>query len=175
MEIITGITVDNTGSDIEISHKTILATDEIRKIIGIASDHAGYELKEYLKQQLSGEYEFIDFGTTSTDSVDYPDFIHPLAAKINSGELSQGIIICGSGNGVSMTANKYPNVRAALCWEVELALLAREHNNANILSLPARFISKELAMNIVNAFLSTDFAGGRHQRRVEKINQISNE
>ncbi len=140
--------------------------------IAIASDHAGYELKEYIKQNLDKKFNFKDFGTNSTESVDYPDFIHPLAHEIDKGNIEFGIIICGSGNGVSMTANKYPNVRAAICWNPELAALARKHNDANILALSARFITKENAMQIVNTFFSTDFEGGRHLRRVEKINKV---
>ncbi|MDD4141583.1 MAG: ribose 5-phosphate isomerase B [Bacteroidales bacterium] len=141
--------------------------------IGMGCDHAGFELKEYLKTYLNKEgYKVIDFGTNSTASVDYPDFIHPLASKINNGEILRGVIICGSGNGVAMTANKYPNVRAAICWNEELSALARQHNDANVLSLPARFISKEEALKILKIFLSTDFEGGRHLRRVEKINNL---
>ena len=110
-----------------------------------------------------------DFGTHSTESVDYPDMIHPLATAIEKGEFPLGIILCGSGNGAQMTANHHHNVRAALCWNVELAKLARQHNDANIMSLPGRFIGKELAWEMVQAFLSTEFEGGRHIRRVEKI------
>ena len=143
------------------------------KLIGIACDHAGFLLKEKIKKYLqNSDYEVIDFGTNSEESVDYSDFIHPLASKINNGEIIRGIIICGSGNGVSMTANKYPNVRAALCWEEEISTLARKHNDANILSLPARFIPEELAKKIVFSFLNTDFEGGRHEKRVDKINKI---
>ncbi|MDL2239547.1 ribose 5-phosphate isomerase B [Bacteroidales bacterium OttesenSCG-928-K03] len=144
----------------------------MKKHIGIACDHAGFSLKEKIKDLLKNDYEVIDFGTNSEESVDYPDYIHPLASKINKGELTRGIIICGSGNGVAMTANKYPNVRAAICWKEEIAVLARQHNDANILSLPARFISDEEANKIVRAFLNTNFEGGRHQGRVDKINKI---
>ena len=144
--------------------------DKLR--LGIASDHAGYELKEYIKSELSDEIDFIDFGTDSEDSVDYPDFIHPLANRVNNGDIKTSIIICATGNGVAMTANKYPNVRAALCWNVDIATLARQHNDANIISLPARFISKEYAIELIRVFLVTEFKGGRHQRRVEKINKI---
>jgi len=136
----------------------------------IASDHAGFELKELIKSQLSSFCEWEDFGTSSCESVDYPDYIHPLAKKIALSEDLKGIIICGSGNGVAMTANKHSNVRAALCWSPEIAALARKHNNANILALPARFISHETAFNIINTFFSTDFEGGRHLFRVNKIN-----
>lgn len=140
------------------------------KIIPMACDHAGYELKEYLKKYLTEKgYEIKDFGTYSSDSVDYPDMIHPLAKEINEGVYEIGVIMCGSANGVSMVANKYPNIRCALCWEEEIAKLAKQHNNANIISLPARFISQEKASLILDAFLTTDFEGGRHQKRVDKI------
>lgn len=136
----------------------------------IAADHAGFETKEYIKQQLVKDgYTFKDFGTFSTESMDYPDVVHPLATLINQGKYPMGIVICGSGNGVNMTANKYPNVRSALCWNTELAALARQHNNANVLALPARFIDKELALNIAKTFLTSSFEGGRHERRVNKI------
>ena len=140
------------------------------KIIYIGSDHAGFALKEQVKDKLLHDgYEVKDYGTHSEESMDYPDVAHPLASDINSEKAETGILICGSGNGVSMVANKYPHVRAALCWNKELAALARQHNNANILSLPARFISVGTAFDIVDTFLSTGFEGGRHQRRVEKI------
>ena len=140
------------------------------KLIGMAADHAGYELKEALKTVLAEMgYEVKDFGTHSTESMDYPDVAHPLASGIENGEFCCGIAICGSGNGISMTINKHKGVRAALCWTTELAALARQHNDANVLSLPARFIPQELAVEIVKTYLATDFEGGRHQRRVEKI------
>lgn len=140
------------------------------KVIPMACDHAGFELKEFLKSALTErELEIKDFGTYTSDSVDYPDMIHPLAKEINAGNYEFGIIMCGSANGVSMVANKYQNVRCALCWEEEIAQLAKQHNNANIISLPARFISKEKALSIVDAYLNTEFEGGRHQKRVEKI------
>ena len=140
------------------------------KVIPMACDHAGFELKEFLKSTLIERgLEIKDFGTYSSDSVDYPDMIHPLAKEINDGNFEFGIIMCGSANGVSMVANKYPNVRCALCWQEEIAQLAKQHNNANIIALPARFISKEKALSIVDAYLNTEFEGGRHQRRVEKI------
>lgn len=138
--------------------------------IMIASDHAGYELKEKLKTCFSENIDFEDYGTHSAESVDYPDYVHPLAALLSEYPDKRGIIICGTGNGVAMTANKHPNVRAALCWEKEIAELARKHNDANILALPARFISFEKALEITDAFLNTSFEGGRHQRRIEKIN-----
>jgi ribose 5-phosphate isomerase B len=140
------------------------------KIIPVACDHAGFELKEFLKSALTERgLEIKDFGTYTSNSVDYPDMIHPLAKEINAGNFEFGIIMCGSANGVSMVANKYQNVRCALCWEEEIAQLAKQHNNANIISLPARFISKEKALSIVDAYLNTEFEGGRHQKRVEKI------
>ncbi|MGM0582845.1 MAG: ribose 5-phosphate isomerase B [Bacteroidota bacterium] len=140
------------------------------KKIAIGSDHAGYELKEYIKSRLiESGYALIDYGTNSEDSMDYPDSVHPLAKDINDGRLTIGILICGSGNGVSMTANKYPNVRAALSWIPEIAALAKQHNNANVLAMPGRFVGKEIAWEIVNTYLNADFEGGRHQRRVEKI------
>ncbi len=140
------------------------------KTIGIASDHAGFELKEILKNYLLGEnYEVIDFGTHSTESMDYPDVAHPLALAVERGDVYPGIAICGSGNGISITVNKHAGVRAALCWTPELSKLAREHNDANILSLPARFITADVALEIVRIFLNTPFEGGRHQNRVDKI------
>lgn len=138
--------------------------------IGIASDHAGFELKEFLKPYLkSMRYEIIDFGTHSADSMDYPDTAHPLAKALERGEVEYGIAICGSGNGIAMTLNKHQGIRAALCWNPELGALARQHNDANVLSLPARFISQEMALEIVKSFLSAEFEGGRHKRRVDKI------
>lgn len=143
------------------------------EIIPIASDHAGFELKEEVKSYLASKgIETKDFGTFSADSVDYPDFAHQVGAAVNRGEYGRGIVICGSGNGVQMTVNKYPNVRCALCWNEEIAQLARQHNDANILSMPARFIPADVALKIVDIFLSTPFEGGRHQRRVEKINKL---
>lgn len=145
----------------------------MNEIIPIASDHAGFELKEKVIKFLSSKnIDTKDFGTYSSDSVDYPDFAHEVGSAINKGEYKRGIVICGSGNGVQMTVNKYPGVRCALCWNEEIASLARQHNDANILSLPARFIPEELALKIVDIFLNTDFEGGRHQRRVEKINKL---
>ena len=138
--------------------------------IGIASDHAGYELKEILKDELAFlGYQTEDFGTNSPASMDYPDVAHPLARAVESGELPLGIAICGSGNGISMTVNKYPGIRAALCWNEELAKLARNHNNANILSLPARFITHQEAIAILKSFLAASFEGGRHETRINKI------
>ena len=137
--------------------------------IAIAGDHAGYELKEIIKNHLKDKYEVQDFGTHSLDSVDYPDFVHPAASSVEIGENELGILICGSGQGVSMTANKHQKIRCALCWEVELAELAKQHNDANMVAIPARFVSEELAVKIIEAFLTTEFEGGRHQNRVDKI------
>ena len=140
------------------------------KTIGLACDHAGYELKEYVKQLLNEKgLPYTDFGTYSTESCDYPDFAHALANAFEKGEVYPGIAICGSGNGIAMTLNKHQKVRAALCWNEEIARLARAHNDANILVMPGRFISKEEATKAVNIFLSEPFEGGRHQRRIDKI------
>ena len=143
------------------------------KIIAIACDHAGYEMKEFVKKELEKmSYKIKDYGTFSADSVDYPDMVHPLGRDINNGTYEKGIVICGSGNGVQMTVNKYPNVRCALCWLGEIAALARQHNDANIISIPARFLSETTILEIVKNFLNTDFEGGRHQTRVDKISKI---
>lgn len=136
--------------------------------IAIGGDHAGFEYKEVLKNFLK-DYEVKDFGTHSLDSVDYPDFAHPVASAVESGEFEYGILLCGSANGVAITANKHQNIRAGLCWENEVASLVRKHNNANILCIPARFVSEELAKEITTTFLNTAFEGGRHQNRVDKI------
>jgi len=139
----------------------------------MATDHGGFAMKEYLKKELTkAGYKVKDFGTFSEESVDYPDYIHPLANEVNKGVLKRGIILCGSGNGAQMTANKYMNVRAALCWNEEQARLARQHNDANIISLPGRFIAFDLAWEIVQLFLNTPFEGGRHLRRIKKIPKI---
>lgn len=138
--------------------------------IAMACDHAGYEYKEKLKQYLSGKgYEVKDFGTHSEDSMDYPDTAHPMALAVENGEFDKGIAICGSGNGISMTMNKHQGIRCALCWTPEIAWLARLHNDANVVGLPARFIPYEEAQEIVDRFLATEFEGGRHQNRVDKI------
>ena len=142
----------------------------MKKVLALGSDHAGFRLKEFLKKYLTEKgFEIVDFGTGSEKSVDYPDIAHPLAKAINENQYKTGILICGTGNGVSMVANKYPNVRAALCWRSELAELARLHNDANILSLPARFITFDEAIKVVDLFLSTSFEGNRHQIRIDKI------
>ncbi|WP_316825742.1 ribose 5-phosphate isomerase B [Pedobacter miscanthi] len=136
--------------------------------IAIGADHAGFEYKEILKDFLQ-DYEVKDFGTYSESSVDYPDFAHPVAAAVENGEFTYGILLCGSANGVAITANKHQHIRAGLCWENEVASLVRKHNNANVLCIPARFVSEELAKQITTTFLTTEFEGGRHQNRVEKI------
>ncbi len=147
--------------------------NDFGNILGIASDHGGYEMKQFLIEKLNKSgYQIKDFGTNSEASVDYPDFIHPIAQEINSGELDRGIILCGSGNGAQITANKYPQVRAALGWSEEQAKLSREHNDANILSLPGRFVTFDLAWKMVQIFLNTEFEGGRHALRVNKIAQL---
>ena len=137
--------------------------------LAIACDHAGFDFKEIIKAKLGAKFEIQDFGTYSNDSVDYPDFVHPAATSVENGENEVGILICGSGQGVSITANKHQEIRCALCWDVEVAELARQHNNANMVAIPARFVSEELAIKIVEKFLSTEFEGGRHQNRVDKI------
>lgn len=140
------------------------------KSLAIGCDHAGYELKEYLKKELTERgFEVKDFGTNSEDSTDYPDYAHPLASSVEGGENHLGILICGSGNGINMTANKHQGIRSALCWTAEIAELARLHNNANVVALPARYISQEEGLQIVDTFLGTEFEGGRHERRVGKI------
>lgn len=139
--------------------------------IAIGADHAGFELKEHLKKWLAQNGHLAkDFGTYSIESADYPDFAHPVALAVEKNEFTLGLLICGSGNGVAITANKHPGIRAAVCWKEELAVLAREHNDANILCLPARQITSELAEKITNRFLNSSFEAGRHSRRVEKIN-----
>lgn len=137
--------------------------------LAIGSDHAGFEYKEKLKQFLSTKAEVKDFGTYSESSTDYPDFAHPVAAAVERKEFDLGILLCGSANGVAITANKHQGIRAAICWEVELASLARRHNDANVLCIPARFIDFKLAQEIVNQFITTAFEGGRHAMRVNKI------
>jgi ribose 5-phosphate isomerase B len=143
------------------------------KPLALAGDHAGYELKSFLVKVLTSEnYNLVDLGPNSTESVDYPDFAHKLGKAVNDGVYSRGIAICGSGNGVNMVVNKYPGVRGALCWNREQAELTRRHNDANILSLPGRFIDFDDAIKAVKLFLNTDFEGGRHQLRVEKISHL---
>ncbi|MBU1010079.1 MAG: ribose 5-phosphate isomerase B [Bacteroidetes bacterium] len=144
----------------------------VSKTIAIGSDHGGYEMKEFIRKKLvAAGWDVKDFGTDSTQRVDYPDIIHPIASAVNGGVYEKAIILCGSGNGAQMTANKYPHVRAALCWNQEQASLSREHNDANVLSLPGRFIAFDVAWEMVLLFLNTDFEGGRHQLRVDKISK----
>jgi ribose-5-phosphate isomerase B len=138
--------------------------------VGLACDHAGYEMKEFVIGLLEAEgIAYKDFGTYSTDSVDYPDYAHPLATAVEKGECYPGIAICGSGNGITITLNKHQGIRAALCWNEEIARLARLHNDANIVSMPGRFIDQVMAAKIVETFLNTEFEGGRHQKRIDKI------
>ena len=140
------------------------------KTIGLASDHAGFELKEFVKQWLEQKgWEYKDFGTYSTASCDYPDFAHPLAEAVDAGECYPGIAICGSGEGISMTLNKHQGIRAALCWIPEIARLARQHNDSNVLVMPGRFIDTATADQIMTEFFNTAFEGGRHQARIDKI------
>lgn len=138
--------------------------------LAIGNDHAGSDLKKKIVNLLKDQnIEVVNYGTDQNESVDYPDFAHPVGKSIQENKVDLAIVICGSGNGVNMVVNKYPKVRSALCWNTELAALARSHNNANILAIPARFVSEEVAMEMVNTFLTTPFEGGRHQNRVEKI------
>jgi ribose 5-phosphate isomerase B len=140
------------------------------KKIGLASDHAGFELKQFVKKWLEAKgWEYEDFGTYSAESCDYADFAHPLGFAVEAGECYPGIAICGSGNGINMTLNHHQGIRSALCWEPEIAHLARQHNDANVLVMPGRFISTEVADQILNEFFNTEFEGGRHIRRIEKI------
>ncbi|MFV0417637.1 MAG: ribose 5-phosphate isomerase B [Dysgonomonas sp.] len=143
------------------------------KPIGLASDHAGFELKKYIIG-LFDEHgiKYTDFGTYSSDSVDYPDFGHKLGSAIDNGECDFGIAICGTGNGINMTLNRHKSVRSALCWNAEIAKLARLHNNANVLTLPGRIVSQKEAYDMIVAFFNTDFEGGRHQGRIDKITCI---
>lgn len=143
-----------------------MSTDKIK--IAIGSDHAGFEYKEMLRSYLA-DYEVKDFGTYSLESADYPDFAHPVASAVESMEFTFGILVCGSANGVAITANKHQRIRAAICWLNEIAALARQHNNANVLCIPARFVSEELAKEMTTTFLHTAFEGGRHQNRVNKM------
>jgi len=141
--------------------------------IFVASDHAGVELKEFIVRYLQEQGHAIhDYGAHAVESVDYPDYAHQVASAVSSTEHAVGILICGTGNGMSMVANKYGGVRCALCWNVEIALLARQHNNANILAMPARFVSAHEAIEMVACFLATEFEGGRHQARIDKIELV---
>ena len=138
--------------------------------ISIGNDHAGPEYKKAIMEMLKAKgHEVTNYGTDSADSVDYPDFGHPVATDVETGKAQLGIVICGSGNGINMTVNKHQGIRAALCWTKEIAALARQHNDANIISIPARYTSINQAVEMVETFLNTDFEGGRHQNRVDKI------
>ena len=138
--------------------------------IAIGGDHAGFDLKLKVIEKLQNEgHEVKDFGPYSSESCDYPDYVHPLAQGVEKGEFTFGIVICGSGNGVNMVANKYQGIRSGLCWEAGLAEMTRLHNDANVLAVPARYISEELGLQIVDTFINTEFEGGRHQKRVDKI------
>lgn len=139
------------------------------KNIAIASDHAGHETKEFLKRKLKADYNMVDFGAFFKESVDYPEFAHPAASSIEKGDCELGILICGTGNGMQMSANKHEGIRAGLAWNPEIAALTKQHNNANIVAIPARFVSPEEALEIAKAFLEAEFEGGRHQKRVDKI------
>ena len=140
------------------------------KTIGLCSDHAGFELKEQVKAWLESiGLSYQDFGSHSTDSCDYPDYAHPMAQAVEAGNVYPGIAICGTGNGIGMTLNKHQGIRAALCWNAEIAQLARAHNDANVLVMPGRFISWDEAEKILEVFFATEFEGGRHQRRIDKI------
>jgi ribose 5-phosphate isomerase B len=143
---------------------------EIDEIIAIGSDHAGFDYKQELVTYLEEKgYQVKDMGVYENKSADYPDFAHPVAYAVEKREVSAGILVCGSGNGVAITANKHQGIRAALCWQPEIARLAREHNNANIICLPSRFVPVDMAKEMVNIFLSSSFEGGRHQARIDKI------
>lgn len=140
-----------------------------RQKVVIGCDHAGFEMKEHIKKHLSDRFEFIDKGTFSADSVDYPDFAHAVALAVESGEFEKGILLCGSANGVAISANRHKGVRAAICWMPEIATLARQHNNANILCIPARYVGDNDTYKMIDIFFTTAFEGGRHLKRVEKI------
>jgi len=141
-----------------------------KKKVAIGCDHAGFPYKAAIIRHLEDAgYELLDFGTNSIDSVDYPDHVHPLAASIENGNAAAGILLCGSGNGVAITANKHKQIRAALVWRDDIAALARQHNDANVICLPARFISQNEAIHFTDVFLHTEFEGGRHKQRVDKI------
>jgi ribose 5-phosphate isomerase B len=153
------------------SKKVLLFMENLNLAIG--GDHAGFGLKNKIIEHLKGKGHSIkDFGTYSEESTDYPDYAHPVSKGVQEKEFNFGILICGSANGINMTANKYPGIRSAICWKEEIAELARLHNDANIIALPARFIEEEEAIKAVDTFLNTRFEGGRHQKRVEKINKL---
>ena len=143
---------------------------DVKKPVAIGADHAGFQFKEMISDLLKSKgLEIKDYGTYSADSVDYPDFAHPVADAVENGQAAWGILICGSANGVAITANKHQGIRAGLCWTEEVAKLVRQHNNANILCIPARFVSQTVAEDMINAFIETPFEGGRHETRVNKI------
>jgi ribose 5-phosphate isomerase B len=144
--------------------------DNQKRVIAIGCDHAGFVYKQAVKDWILAQgWECIDMGTDSPDSVDYPDFVHPVADAIKMGKAHMGVVMCGSANGVAMAANKHKHIRAAICWTTEIAKLSRTHNDANVLSLPCRFLSEEEAISITASFFTSEFEGGRHQRRVDKI------
>ena len=139
-------------------------------IIPIGADHAGFQLKETIIKHLTAKgFQLEDFGCHSEESIDYPDYAHPVAQMVEENPGMLGVLLCGSGNGINMTANKHAGIRSALCWEKEIASLARSHNDANIIAIPARFVSEEMAIEMVDLFLATVFEGGRHQNRIDKI------
>ncbi|MDP6305551.1 MAG: ribose 5-phosphate isomerase B [Alphaproteobacteria bacterium] len=147
-----------------------MSEDQDKRVVAIASDHAGYEMKTALKEEISSlGYGVLDLGTDSPDSVDYPDFAHALAEAVTQGKAGQGVLVCGSGIGVSITANRHPGIRAALCHNAETARLSRQHNNANVLAMGERIIGVDVARECLRAFLETEFEGGRHARRVAKM------
>ena len=149
---------------------SIYAQTTNKMTIAIGCDHAGFPYKKAIVDFLDDkDIKVLDHGTNSLDSVDYPDFVHPVANDVEANTAQLGIVICGSGNGVAITANKHADIRAALCWNTELAALSRQHNNANVIAIPARFISEEVAVEMVKIFIKTEFEGGRHARRVGKI------
>ncbi len=149
---------------------TLTVIQPMKEIIGIAADHAGYQLKEFLVGWLAAKgYDVVDYGCMSEESMDYPDVAHPLASDIESGAIKRGVAMCGSGQGMSLTLNKHKGVRAALCWSEEIAKLSRQHNDSNIVVMPARFIDNDEAMAIITAWFETPFEGGRHTNRVNKI------
>lgn len=143
---------------------------DLSKTIAVGADHAGFEYKNAVRDWLSKKgYHLTDHGTYSTDSVDYPDYAHPLATQVENGEAAFGILFCGSANGVCITANKHQGIRAALCWQNDIARLSRQHNNANVICIPARFVALPLAMEMIELFMQAAFEGGRHEKRVSKI------
>jgi ribose 5-phosphate isomerase B len=166
---VSGLELAATGIHLFCIFAAIKRNIEYMKIY-IGSDHAGVDLKALIKERFEGRFEFEDMGAFTADSVDYPDFAHKVAENVLADSTSQGILICGTGNGMAITANKHAGIRAALCWSPDIAALAKQHNNANIIVLPARFISPETAFETLEAFFSAQFEGGRHQRRIDKIN-----